>query len=180
MNSTLDTLPTNSNLLKWDKRSNAHCELCNGKETLLHTLNNCPTMLEQGRYTWRHNSVLNLIASMLVTHINQTNWKVFADLPKMTCSANSTIPQDILQTSQRPDIALMITTDKILLILELTVSFEQCIVDARSRKRDKYAALVNNIKDRGFKCILFTIEFGSRGLITKECASSLKSILKNC
>ena len=96
MNSTLDTLPTNSNLLKWGKRSNVHCELCHGKGTLLHTLNNCPTMLKQGRYTWRHNSVLKLIASMLVTHINQTNWKVFANLPKMTCSANGTIPQDII------------------------------------------------------------------------------------
>ena len=69
----------------------------------------------------------------------------------------------------------MNNTDKTLLILELTVSFEQCIVDARSRKRDKCAALVNDLKDRGFKYIRFTIEVGSRGLITKECVSSFKN-----
>ena len=63
---------------------------------------------------------------MLVTYINQTNWKVFADLPYMAYFANSIIPQDIIQTSQRP-VVLMNATDKTPLILELTVSFEQCI-----------------------------------------------------
>ena len=55
-------------------------------------------MLEQLRHTLGHKSVLNQIASMLVTHIKQSKWKVFADLPKMTCADYSTIPQDIIQT----------------------------------------------------------------------------------
>ncbi len=59
LNSVLDTLPTNSNLMRWGNRSNSICELFSHHETLLHTLNNCLTMLKDGRYTWRHNSVLS-------------------------------------------------------------------------------------------------------------------------
>ncbi len=59
LNSVVDTLLTNSNLMRWRKRSNSTCELCSHRETLLRTLNNCPTMLKDGRYTWRYNSVLS-------------------------------------------------------------------------------------------------------------------------
>ena len=79
------------------------------------------------------------------------------DLPGMKCSANTTMPQDIVQTNQRPDIVLVNRTSIEIIVLELTVSFEQCMAEAKITKRNRYAALVNDVKDRGFDCTLFTI-----------------------
>ena len=101
LNSALDTLPTNSNLCKWGKRSNANCDLCRGKKTLLHALNKCPRMFEQGRYTWRHNSVLNIIANILEKYVMNTTWDIYVDLPGKICKSNSMIPTDIIQTTPR-------------------------------------------------------------------------------
>ena len=91
-------------------------------------------MLEQGRYTWRHNSVLNIIANMLESHILTSSWDIYVDLPGKTYKGNSTIPADIIQTTLRPDIVLVNQQIKKIFILELTVSFEPCMADARVRK----------------------------------------------
>ncbi len=37
LNPVLDTLPTNSNLMRWVNRSNSKCELCSYHDTLLHS-----------------------------------------------------------------------------------------------------------------------------------------------
>ena len=158
INSALDALHTNSKLFKWGKKSNATCDLCHGRETLLHTLNNCPLMLEQGRYTWRHNSVLYQIATVLQSQGLSTLWEIFTDIPGKTCRGNSTIPASIIQTTQRPDIVLVNQNEHKLVILELKVSFEPCMAEAKLRKQDRYAALVNDISDKGYTCELITIK----------------------
>ncbi len=79
--SVLDTLPTNSNLMRWEKRSNSKCELCSHHDTLLHTLNNCPTVLKNGRYPWRHNSVLSHIFTIAHNLSKETDWIIHSDLP---------------------------------------------------------------------------------------------------
>ena len=56
--SAIDYLPTFKNLKTWGKRNHTKCQLCGNHETLLHVLNNCSTSLNRGRYTWRHNSIL--------------------------------------------------------------------------------------------------------------------------
>ena len=47
-----------SNRKTWGKRNQTKCKLCGNHETLLHVLNNCSVSLNQGRRTWRHNSIL--------------------------------------------------------------------------------------------------------------------------
>ena len=59
-----DLLPTPANKNKWfgeDER----CKLCNEKGTLNHILAGCKTALSQGRYTWRHNKVLQEISNRI-------------------------------------------------------------------------------------------------------------------
>ena len=56
--SSIDYLPTFNNLKTWGKRTQTKCKLCGNHETLNHVLNHCSVPLNQGRYTWRHNSVL--------------------------------------------------------------------------------------------------------------------------
>ena len=63
LNSITNTLQTGDNLLMCGKATNDKCKQCKGRETTCHVLNNCPVSLEQGRYTWRHNNVINYILS---------------------------------------------------------------------------------------------------------------------
>ena len=48
--SSIDFLPTLSNLKCWGKRTNTHCQLCKNHESLCHVLNNCSVSLNQGRH----------------------------------------------------------------------------------------------------------------------------------
>ena len=52
-------LNTPDNLKRWGIRKTDKCDLCKGRGSLEHILNWCPIALNEGRFTWRHNSVLN-------------------------------------------------------------------------------------------------------------------------
>ena len=56
--SVYDQLPTPANLATWGKREDPNCALCGKRGTLRHILSGCPVSLSQGRYRWRHDSVL--------------------------------------------------------------------------------------------------------------------------
>jgi hypothetical protein len=75
INSTNNTLPTGSNLRIWSnsviQTTCAGCHRLN--PTLLHILNGCPVFLQQGRYTWRHDSVLDVIYPALKEKIKDIN-----------------------------------------------------------------------------------------------------------
>ena len=54
-----DTLPTPMNLQRYKIQVSSHCKLCQRPQaTTGHILSACPEALEQGRYTWRHDYVL--------------------------------------------------------------------------------------------------------------------------
>ena len=57
-----NTLPTRKNLHKWGISTTSACAFCLYPESLLHVVAGCNTYLNEGRFTWRHDSVLNLIA----------------------------------------------------------------------------------------------------------------------
>lgn len=64
--STYDLLPSKNNLVKWKKESDPTCPLCEEKpQTLEHVLSPCKTALVNGRYTWRHNSVLDELVRII-------------------------------------------------------------------------------------------------------------------
>ena len=60
-----DTLPTPLNLRRWRLRPDAKCLLCDNPCTVQHILNGCPVSLSQGRYTWRHDKALEILAGGL-------------------------------------------------------------------------------------------------------------------
>ena len=52
-----DTLPTPMNLARWNIIVSPVCSLCSSSQpTTKHILTGCTTTLDQGRYTWRHDS----------------------------------------------------------------------------------------------------------------------------
>ena len=62
---TYDLLPTGSNLYKWGLSEDTKCPLCNERQTLEHVLSACRVSLGQGRYTWRHNRVLQELVAIV-------------------------------------------------------------------------------------------------------------------
>ncbi len=169
----IDVLPTGDNLKKWGKKVSEECSLCGNNETLHHTLNFCPTSLAQGRYTFRHNQIVTHLVKFLKD--NNSSISVFADLEGHTINGG-TVPPQVIPTQEKPDI-VVIKSDHVFLI-ELSVPFETNIDKARSYKMDRYASLLNDIKDNGFKCDLICLEVGSRGLVTKDNKLSIRSIAK--
>ncbi|GFN82205.1 reverse transcriptase [Plakobranchus ocellatus] len=77
-----DLLPSNANLVRWGKKEDPTCPLCRGRQTTEHVLCLCKVALSQGRYTWRHNRVLQELASVISTaegeiHPSSTSSTVF-------------------------------------------------------------------------------------------------------
>jgi hypothetical protein len=80
VNSSMDTLPTFTNLRRWVKCASVNCQLCGNivKQTLFHVLFH---VLDQGRLTWRHDSVLNHIAGYLKSaFVGKSTVELYCDL----------------------------------------------------------------------------------------------------
>ena len=170
VNATIDTLATNANLKRWGKRSTANCR-CGQRETLHHVLNSCPEMLE--RYGWRHDSILRAI--FLAVSANKRN-EIYVDLPTHLVGI-STIPTDIMITALRPDLVIVDRPKKNIVLFELSVPFEINIIDTHSRKVERYEKLISDLENCGFKVSYYAFEIGSRGYISKENLTRIKSII---
>ncbi len=173
VNSSIDTLPTKSNLKRWGKRSSTKCNFCDSKETLHHVLNNCVHMLP--RYLWRHNSILTHIIKTISKDLSE-QWKIYSDLPD-AMQGCSTIPTDILVTAQKPDLVIRDSESKSIFIIELSVPFERNIEDTHKKKIDRYENLISDIKDSGYSVRYYALEVGSRGYISQENTKRLKDLL---
>ena len=66
VNRYLNSLPALKNMLLWGTSTSISCLDCGDSQTLLHVMSGCEKHLHQGRYTWRHNSVLKALASFLL------------------------------------------------------------------------------------------------------------------
>lgn len=64
--STYDTLPSPSNLVRWGLQKDASCSLCKKNIcTVPHILGACKVALTQGRFTYRHDTVLRTLVTSL-------------------------------------------------------------------------------------------------------------------
>ena len=73
-----NSLPTRKSLVKWGLSSSVDCSFCCSPEALMHTISGCKEYLNEGRFTWRHDSVVNFITSNL-TSVQRS--KLYVDLP---------------------------------------------------------------------------------------------------
>ena len=122
-----NTLATQKNLKKWNLSQTSDCSFCFLPESFLHVVAGCKTYLEQGRYTWRHNSILNFLATSLKA-VNEST--IYADIPGFLS------PSIITGENLRPDLLLR-TNHNYLYILELTVGFESNPETNATRKHTK-------------------------------------------
>ena len=112
-----NTLATKKNLGKSSLSTTSACSFCFQSEALQHVVSSCNSYLQEGRYTWRHNSVLLHIARTLSSAADSS---LFADSPNFP--SPSLIPVDSLC----PDLVLVLNNASVY-VLELTVGFESNI-----------------------------------------------------
>ena len=87
-----DTLSTPMNLARWNIITDPRCALCQAPQpTTNHILTGCPAALDQDRYTWRHDSVLQVLVHGLQQHLPEI-FKLYADLPGYLASSSPPIP----------------------------------------------------------------------------------------
>ncbi|XP_078666098.1 uncharacterized protein LOC144908400 [Branchiostoma floridae x Branchiostoma belcheri] len=200
LKSVYDLLPTAANLKRWRKKDEDKCELCGKTGNLSHVLTSCPVALGKGRYTWRHNQVLKVIASAVEEQITEnkvkgkqrkglqfisfvkegwkgkskekkereqigiiasaSDWSLHTDLGKQLA-----FPADIIDTNLGPDLILFSRKTTQVVLLELTVPWEDRMEEANERKRMKYQELVSRCREKGWKTWYFPVEVGCRGFI---------------
>ena len=192
LRSTYDMLPSPTNLYQWKLIDDPACPLCGSPESLKHILSSCPTALSQGRYRWRHDQVLSEVAHVLETErkkerprpnqnryigflkegeqvpksatastgiLNESrSWEMKADLKEQL-----QFPQEIAQTTLRPDIVIWSRNPKRVVMVELTVPWEERIEESHELKRSKYEDLAQSCKSNGWNTQVFPIEVGCRG-----------------
>ncbi len=72
------------------------------------------------------------------------------------------IPREIVETSLRPDLIMWSELCKTILLVELTVPWEEGMEAANERKRAKYADLVEDCREAGWKATMCPVEVGCR------------------
>ena len=65
LRSVYDVLPSPVNLCHWNLTDNPKCILCEKRGTLDHIMSSCKVALSQGRYRWRHGTVLRELIHIL-------------------------------------------------------------------------------------------------------------------
>ena len=198
LRSIYDVLPTPVNLKRWKLAEDDRCILCNKRASLEHILSSCNVSLTQGRYRWRHDTVLGEIAKILEGAVarqkktkprglqlirfikeGQKPNKSVKDQTGVLATANDwqiqvdlkkrlIFPQEIYATSLRPDIVIWSCETKQIVIAELTVPWEDRAEVANERKRTKYDELRGECEERGYKVYSLPIEIGCRGFVCRS------------
>ena len=166
------------NLKRWGKRVSDRCPFCGNIETLAHILSNCSTALTQGRFTWRHNSVLCSIINLIQPYLRD-GMRLFSDMPGYQAPHGGTVPPHILVTSMKPDIFVFSELSSEVIVFELTCPWDKNILRSHNFKTEKYASLIADLAQSRVVSF-FCVEISARGQITKENRSRLKSFLLKC
>ena len=204
LRSVYDTLPSPVNLARWGLREDPLCKLCGKRGTLAHILAGCQTALAQGRYRWRHDKVLRVMADIFEqarrrprplkpqaptvqfvragehassakrarTNILQgaQGWEMSADLGKKL------VFPPVVQTTLRPDIVIWSEQAKKIILVELTVPWEEGCEEAHERKSQKYQDLIMECREKGWQAWLFPVEVGCRGFPAQSAWSVLTKL----
>ena len=102
------------------------------------------------------------------------DWELKVDLGKQL-----KFPETVAITALRPDIVLILETSKQVILLELTVPWEDCIEEANKRKRAKYTELLEKCRSNGWRARCEPIEVGYRGFVGQSLCRAYKQRQQN-
>ena len=100
-----------------------------------------------------------------------SDWKVSANL-----KTSLQFPVHIIQTEKRPDIVAWSDSKKSVLLIELTVPWEESREEAHKWKKNRYETLRVDSAEKGWICHVIPIEVGCRGFIGHSVISFLSKI----
>ena len=151
------SLSTHNNLKKWNFAQSSECSFC-------HLPAGCKSYLEEGGYTWRHNSALQILANYFRA---STGASLYVDLP---C-----FPSPFIMTGDnyRPDLVLVLPDNNIY-ILELTVGFETNLEVNAECKRAKYQSLMENRRSKYTDVKSVNLSIGSLGIFGLSCSTFME------
>ena len=161
-----NTLANRVSLYKWKLSQSSDCSFCTCPESLLHVVSGCKSYLEEGRYTWRHNSALRFVASTLQSVRNSS---LYVDLPGFLS------PCIITGDQLRPDMLLSIGKTT-LYVIELTVGFETNLNSNAERKHEKYDQLTRDLSSDFHSVTFINLSLSALGILGK----SLKTFIDMC
>jgi hypothetical protein len=123
------------------------------KQTLFHILVHCEHTLDQGRLTWRHNSVLNHIAGCLKSAlVGKSTVELYCDLDGLQVPGGGSIPADVLVHAQTPDIVIIdwsVYGRFRIALVKLTFPWDKDAKRAEERKTARYADLKEELSNQG-------------------------------
>jgi hypothetical protein len=94
LNSLINSVRTPDMLQLWGYKATADCCLCSAKLcSLHHILVGCSVALDQGRYTWRHDSVLSNIETALEVLLGRINSRSAARLSSLKSAFSASFVQ---------------------------------------------------------------------------------------
>ena len=131
------------------------------QQTLGHVVAGCPIHPDERRYNWRHDSVLLNIMKLIPKSVS---FKEYVDIEDKNVRFLN--PSLITGDTYRPDIVLV--TDKLLVIVELTVGFETNIEKNGQRKRKKYTDLMDTMRQEYEEVIFVNLTMGALGIIGRD------------
>ena len=122
-------------------------EGCNSLSTLGHILSGCNKALD--RFAYRHDSVLAHLAKT-INQCKADGVEVYADLNGHRVNGG-TLPPDLCETQQRPDLVVIMKESRKVLLIELTICWDSQpnFQAAYDRKSARYAQLALDIEDKG-------------------------------
>ena len=89
-----------------------------------------------------------------------------------------TVPPNILQTTERPDVVFVNYDLKEITLLELICSYVTNMDSANIYKSTKYNDLKKDLEKAGWRTKLIPFEIGSRGLVSKRNKIAISQILQ--
>ena len=101
-------------MVLWKKAQNNLCHFCLNVQTLQHIVSSCKTSLDEGRYTWRHNSVLKHLATY-ISNVRR-DFHVYAGISGFDSPS-------VITGCDRPDLVISDNNQNIY-VIELTIGFE--------------------------------------------------------
>ena len=124
-------------------------------QTLGHVVSSCSQALRDGRYNWRHDSVIRCIARAILKPENL----VYADI------AEFPTPSTITGDQHRPDI--VVVRANCLYVLELTVGFETNLKKNYERKDESYGNLLITLRDSYDGVEYMNLSMSALGCVSK-------------
>ena len=152
-----NTLPTLKNMTMWGKASSDICLASdNIAQSLMHVVSGCKVHRQQGRYTWRHNSILANITKVLV---GLKDVEIYADLPGYNC------PTSVTKSLKRPD---LIQRKENVVVVELTCGVMTKVRENGERKQTSYNETLQDLKARYNNATFANLSMSALGLISKN------------